>query len=273
MQIRNIMTPDPVTVELDTTLEEVATLMKEEDIGAIPVVEGKELAGIVTDRDIVVRCIAEGKDVTECTAEEAMSSDLQTVSPDDSVDTAARIMADRQIRRLAVVDNGRLVGMVSLGDVAVKSDDDDLSGDTLEDVSKGVKQGGGGGERQSASRMAARGNARRMTDEQAAAAAQPFEAETEDLIGGQAGADRSVKRAGNQRATAKREKQPPSTRQPQGLKSDSSTRKQGIANRSAREENARNDKVIPFRKENEVRNTRVQKPARQGSGRRKKNAS
>jgi CBS-domain-containing membrane protein len=251
--------------------------MKEEDIGAVPVIDGQELAGIVTDRDIVVRCIAEGKDVTECTADEVMSSDMQTVSPDDSVDTAARIMADRQVRRLAVIDNGRLVGMVSLGDVAVKSDDTDLSGDTLEDVSKGVKQGGGGGAQQSASRTAARAkdieDRRRMTDEQAAAAAQPFEAETEDLIGSHSGADKSVKRAGNQRAKAKQEKEPPpSKRQPQGLKSDSSERKQGIANRSAREENARNDKVIPFRRENEVRNTRVQKP-RQTSSRRKKSAS
>jgi hypothetical protein len=109
-----------------------------------------------------------------------------------------------------------------------------------------------------------------MTDEQAAAAAQPFEAETEDLMIAQAGADKSVKRAGIQRTKAKQEKEPPSKRQPQGLKSDSSDRKQGIANRSAKEENARNDKVIPFRRENEVRNTRVQKPT---GTRRKKSAS
>jgi hypothetical protein len=82
-----------------------------------------------------------------------------------------------------------------------------------------------------------------------------------------------VKRAGNQREKAKQEKEPPSRGQAQGLKSDSSARKQGIANRSAREENARNDKVIPFRKENEERNTRVQKPKQQPSNRRKKSAS
>jgi hypothetical protein len=187
-------------------------------------------------------------------------------------------MADRQIRRLAVVDDGRLVGMVSLGDVAVKSDDDDLSGDTLEDVSKGVRQGNVGRSGKQASGRASRNrdvddDRRRMTDEQAAAAAQPFEAETQDLMGAQSGADKSVKRAGNQRITAKQAKQDPSKSMPQGLKSDSSARKQGIANRSAREENERNDKVIPFRRENEIRNTRIQKPSRTPDGPNKKNVS
>ena len=74
MEVRKIMTADPVSVEPDTTLEEIATLMKEQDIGAVPVVEDGELCGIVTDRDIVVRCIAAGQDATECTAEEAVSA-------------------------------------------------------------------------------------------------------------------------------------------------------------------------------------------------------
>jgi CBS domain-containing protein len=270
MQIRDIMTADPVSVESDTTIEEVATLMKEEDIGAVPVVEDGEITGIVTDRDIVLRCIAEGKDATECTAEEIMSSGVRTISSDTSTDEAARIMGDQQIRRLAVVENGRLIGMVSIGDLAVKADNDDLSGDTLEDVSKGVKQSSDrkreasgavskGGRGTSTRAQSSQGSRSRKTDEQAAADAQPFEAETEDLKRSQTGADRSGRQAGNQRR-GKQEKQAPGSRQPQGLKSDSSSRKQGIANHSAKEENERNDRVIPFRKENEVRNTRVQKP-------------
>jgi CBS domain-containing protein len=263
MIIRDIMTSDPVRVEPDTTLEEIATLMKEEDIGAVPVVEDGELCGIVTDRDIVVRCVAEGKDTAECTADEVMSAEVQSLGPDVSVDEAARLMSDRQIRRLPIVENKRLVGMVSLGDLAVKSHDDDLSGDTLEDVSKGVKQSSAGRSVRSARAQApARPQLdRKMTNEEAAASAEPFEAETQDLMGGRTGTDRSLFKPVKQRPL-KQSAAPPSRRQEQGLRSDPSPRKQGIANHSAQEENARNDKVIPFRKENEVRNTRVQKPTR-----------
>jgi CBS domain-containing protein len=240
MEVRKIMTADPVSVDPDTTLEEIATLMKEQDIGAVPVVEEGELCGIVTDRDIVVRCIAVGQDVTECIAEDVMSTDVQALGPDASVDEAARLMGDLQIRRLPIVEKNRLVGMLSLGDVAVKSKDDDLSGDTLEDVSKGVKQSRGSKQR---------------------AVAQPLEAETGNLSGRQSGADHSSKRAGRQREL-RHEAAEPAKRQAQGLKSESSAQKQGIANRSAKEENERNDNVIPFRSENEIRNTRVQKPKR-----------
>jgi CBS domain-containing protein len=260
MEVRKIMTGDPVSVEPDTTLEEIATLMKEQDIGAVPVVEEGELCGIVTDRDIVVRCIAAGQDATECTAEDVMSTEIQSLGPDASVDEVARLMGDLQIRRLPIVEKNRLVGMVSLGDLAVKSKDDDLSGDTLEDVSKGVKQSRGG--RASADRSTDSGISRHnRAAGNARAEAQPLEAETGNLSGRQSGADRSGVRAGRQQ-TVRHEAAEPAKRQPQGLKSDSSARKQGIANRNAKEENARNDKVIPFRSENEVRNTRVQKPAR-----------
>jgi CBS domain-containing protein len=252
MEVRKIMTADPVSVEPDTTLEEIASLMKEQDIGAVPVVEDGALCGIVTDRDIVIRCIAAGQDATECTAEDVMSTDIQSLGPSASVDEVARLMGDLQIRRLPIVEKNRLVGMVSLGDLAVKSQDDDLSGDTLEDVSKGVKQSRSATARVDAG-LGARGRK--------SAEAQPREAETGNLSGRQSGADRSGKRAGQQREM-RHEAAEPAKRQPQGLKADASPRKQGIANRSAKEENERNDKVIPFRGENEVRNTRVQKPAR-----------
>ncbi|HSE47680.1 MAG TPA: CBS domain-containing protein [Terriglobales bacterium] len=141
MKVRDIMTPNPRTAEPDTTLEEIATLMKQEDVGVIPVMEDNRVTGIVTDRDIVVRCIAAGKDPIECTAEDIMSEGVNTIAPDADVDDAADLMSEKQVRRLAVVDNGRLVGMLSLGDIAVKTGDEEeeTTAETLEEVSKGVK--------------------------------------------------------------------------------------------------------------------------------------
>ncbi len=140
MKVRDLMTAHPVCAEPETTVEEIATLMKNEDIGCVPVVdEDGQVAGMITDRDIVVRCIAEGKDPAECRADDILSPQSVTISPNADAKEAARLMADRQIRRLAVVENGKLVGMLSLGDVAVKQDDDRLSGDVLQDVSEGVK--------------------------------------------------------------------------------------------------------------------------------------
>lgn len=140
MNVRELMTTNVATAEPDTTLEEVATMMKDENVGSIPVVDDEELLGIITDRDIVVRCIAEGKDPSEVEVEEILSEDLETISPDDDVRHAAEIMQRKQIRRLPVCDeDGKLVGMLSIGDIAVKQSDDDVSGETLEQVSQGVK--------------------------------------------------------------------------------------------------------------------------------------
>ncbi len=122
MKVRDIMTTGVECAAPDTSLKEIASMMKDEDVGAIPVVEGEELTGIITDRDIVVRCIAAGNDPAETEADEILSGDLVTVEADDDVDTAARIMAEHQIRRLPVVEDGNLIGMVSLGDIAVKED-------------------------------------------------------------------------------------------------------------------------------------------------------
>src|SRR5262249_28730229 len=116
--------------------------MKEEDTGAIPVLDEDELVGIITDRDIVVRCIAEGKDATETNVEDILSEDLVTIEPDADVEEAARLMSERQIRRLPVVEDGMLVGVVSLGDIAVKEVDEEPATEALEGVSRGVKQAG-----------------------------------------------------------------------------------------------------------------------------------
>ncbi len=140
MKVRELMTPNPTCADPETTVEEIATLMKEEDIGCVPVIdEDGEVAGVITDRDIVLRCVAEGKDPAECRADDVISPQSVTIGPNADTKEAARLMAERQIRRLPVVENGKLVGMLSLGDVAVKEHDDRLSGDVLQDVSEGVK--------------------------------------------------------------------------------------------------------------------------------------
>src|SRR5947209_3655085 len=143
MQVREIMTTDVTVADSDTTLEKIGTMMRAEDIGAVPILdEENELCGIITDRDIVIRCIADGKEANECRAEDILTDDLQTCSPDDDAREAARRMAELQIRRLPVVERNKLVGMLSLGDVAVKLRSDILKGDILEDISQGVKGSG-----------------------------------------------------------------------------------------------------------------------------------
>jgi predicted transcriptional regulator len=139
------MTRDPKTAQLDSTLEEIAALMKAEDVGAIPVIDDDhELVGIVTDRDIVIRCIADGKEASDTTVEDVLSEDLTTIEPNADVQEAARLMAEKQIRRLPVVQDGDLIGMISIGDISVKHEDDEAAGETLQQISRGVKQQGRG---------------------------------------------------------------------------------------------------------------------------------
>lgn len=142
MKVREIMTKEVGTATLDSTIEDVAAMMKEEDVGAIPVVDDGELAGIVTDRDIVIRCIAEGKNPSDTTVEEILTEELHTIEPEADVEDAAQVMSERQIRRLPVVDGGELVGVISLGDIAVKDEDSQTAAESLEDISQGVKQQG-----------------------------------------------------------------------------------------------------------------------------------
>ena len=140
-KIRDIMTRELETAAPDTTLEEIATMMREEDVGSIPVVEDGRLIGIVTDRDIVVRAIAEGRDPSDTTAKEVLSENLVTATPDMDLERAARLMAERQVRRLPVVEGKKLLGIVSLGDIAVKEEGSEVSGEALERISEGVKSG------------------------------------------------------------------------------------------------------------------------------------
>jgi len=139
MKVRNAMTERFAKADPEITLEELAMMMKTENTGAIPVVEEDELVGIVTDRDIVLRCVAEGGDPTEMTAEDIVSEEVETIDPDADTEEALQIMSERQITRLPVVDGGELVGMISIGDIAVKEGDQEESGRALKDVSQGVK--------------------------------------------------------------------------------------------------------------------------------------
>ena len=135
MQISQIMTPDPETAQPQDTLQAVAAKMESGDYGAMPVVDGGRLVGVVTDRDIAVRAVAQGLG-PDTEVSEVMTPDPVCVTPDSDVEEAAEIMQDEQIRRLFVTDDDeQLVGVVALADVALE-EDDELSGRTLEQISE-----------------------------------------------------------------------------------------------------------------------------------------
>ena len=120
MKISEIMTKDVVVLSVDDTVKHAAELMREHNIGAIPVNTGEKVVGILTDRDIILRSAAEGMDLKVQRVREIMTTNPVLANKDLSVDEAARIMSERQIRRLPIVENNTLVGMVSLGDLAVE---------------------------------------------------------------------------------------------------------------------------------------------------------
>jgi CBS domain-containing protein len=138
MNVREMMTTEITKATPENTLVYVATMMRDEDIGAVPIVDGEGLRGIVTHRDIVIRAIADGKDPSDTQVKEILSEELESVGPDTDVTEAADLMASRQIRRLPVVEDGELIGMVSLGDIAIKHEEG-TAGYALEGVSEGVK--------------------------------------------------------------------------------------------------------------------------------------
>lgn len=163
LRCRDIMTRDLAVATRDTTLPEIALMMKQEDTGVIPVVEydtqgngrteaaanerkyegrnytrGK-LIGLITDRDIVVRAIADNKDCASVRSEDVMSVDIHTAHPNDRIVDVIRKMGDKQVRRIPITnDNGYLVGMVSMADVAIETRQDRELADAIEDISKGT---------------------------------------------------------------------------------------------------------------------------------------
>lgn len=126
--VNEVMTHDPITVSPDTSIAQVARKMKDDDTGAILLEENGRLAGIVTDRDIVVRAIAEGRD-PETPVGDLATRDIKTLTPDASVDEATKIAREDDVRRIPVVQDGRPVGIVSLGDLAMERDSDSALAD------------------------------------------------------------------------------------------------------------------------------------------------
>jgi CBS domain-containing protein len=133
--IRDVMTGNPTSCEPATTIVEAAKVMAEEDVGPVPVVEGGRVVGIVTDRDLVVRVLAEGRDPNSTTIGEIASADLVTVQPDSDLNEALRLMAQNQVRRLPVVEGGQLVGIVAQADVA-RAADEEKTGEVVQDISQ-----------------------------------------------------------------------------------------------------------------------------------------
>lgn len=133
--VREIMTTNCVTVTPKDNIYEAALKMKQHDIGFIPVVEGKKLIGVCTDRDLVIRGYAE-KHSGSTAITEVMTADCVTCSPDTTLDQAAELMADEQIRRLCIVDNGELVGVCAIGDLAVRDIHVDEAAKALHEISE-----------------------------------------------------------------------------------------------------------------------------------------
>jgi CBS domain-containing protein len=134
--IRDVMTSNPCTIDADKSVAYAAKMMREEDVGVAPIVEGDRLVGMLTDRDITVRVVADGKDPEQVRVKEVASSQLVIVNPQQDLDEALRIMAKHQIRRLPVVEEGgRLVGVVAQADIA-REGDDAATGRLVEEISQ-----------------------------------------------------------------------------------------------------------------------------------------
>jgi CBS domain-containing protein len=134
--IREIMTSNPSTVQADATVVDAARVMRDDDTGIVPVVENERIVATITDRDIAVRLVAEGRDADSVNVREIASTDLVTVDPQQELDEALRLMAQHQVRRLPVVEeDGRLVGIIAQADVARESDDA-RTGELVEEISK-----------------------------------------------------------------------------------------------------------------------------------------
>jgi CBS domain-containing protein len=135
MNVKDVMTRDVTACEPSATVKEAAGLMARDDIGPVPVVEDGRLTGIVTDRDIVIRVVAEGRDPNTTTVGEIATKDIVTVSPDDDLEDALRLLAENQVRRLPAVEGDRLVGIVAQADIA-RLGKDSKTGEVVEEISR-----------------------------------------------------------------------------------------------------------------------------------------
>ena len=134
--IRELMTKNPCAIDADKPVAYAAKMMRDEDVGLAPIVEGQKLVGTLTDRDIAIRVVAEGKDPETTSVREVATTRLVTIDPDQDLDEALRLMAKNQVRRLPVVEeDGRLAGVVAQADVA-KHASDEQTGEVVEQISK-----------------------------------------------------------------------------------------------------------------------------------------
>ncbi|MDF2485970.1 MAG: yhcV [Herbinix sp.] len=136
MKVRDIMTKDIASLRSDDTIEHAAQLMKQYNCGSLPVCTQDKLIGIITDRDIAVRSVAAGEDVTSKRVGDVMTSEVLFANPETDVNDAAKIMSDRQIRRLPVVENNSLIGIVALGDISLEPVCQESAEDALKNISK-----------------------------------------------------------------------------------------------------------------------------------------
>jgi CBS domain-containing protein len=136
MELRDIMSTNVQTISPENNIKQAAQMMEEYNIGSIPVCDNDKIIGVVTDRDIVLRNVAKGQNPVDTKISNVMSTDIKYGSPSMDVHEAAEMMADYQIRRLPVVDSGKVIGIVALGDLAVDSKLTDNAGNALSDISK-----------------------------------------------------------------------------------------------------------------------------------------
>jgi len=138
LKIKEIMTTDVRAISATDSISEAANIMKQLDVGAVPVLDNDLLVGIITDRDLVIRALAEGKNSDERVST-IMTKDITSVTPDMDVHEVADLMASKQIRRVPIVEKGRLVGIVSIGDMAVEEIFENEAGEALHTISMGVR--------------------------------------------------------------------------------------------------------------------------------------
>ena len=140
MKVRDIMTTSVMSLSVEDTVVNAASIMKENNIGSLPVCQGSNVVGIITDRDITLKSVASGVNSNSQTVREVMSSNPVVGSPDMSLDDASRIMSEQQIRRLPIVENQKLVGVIALGDLAVQPKSDEKAGQALTNISQQTTQ-------------------------------------------------------------------------------------------------------------------------------------
>lgn len=135
--VRDVMTPNPECVSERDSIRDVARIMKDQDTGVVPVVEGKKVIGLITDRDIVVRGIAEGRDVSTVKVNEIMTKSVRSVKEDTPLNEVLDLMSNAEVRRVPVVNNNdEIVGIISLGDIAENTNADNRVGKAVEDISQ-----------------------------------------------------------------------------------------------------------------------------------------